>query len=695
MSLLVNEVDVLNRIQEVDTATANVQAEVTQNKQAADTQIASLQTDVATHAQSITDQGTSLQSAIDTQRADLEQSISTQGTTLQAAIDTQRTELQAGIDAAAVASIADAVPALRGKSAQVVTDQATGSAFAVAVGQSLPGDTQAVSVSGGNMSAVEVLRTVEWLHVTSGGPGYRLTMPYSMPDREIKVLFVSPSSAISSVGVAAVTEGGSTFDVTFEPKGNACIMRWNGSAWSFDRTCYNEYGRPAEANNQPIFANVQGDRQTQIEGTPVSGKSTLLMQIPAPPVDQHYMHIIEKAVFGSNYEDDWIGPWIGDEDLVSWSVDNQFTTNDYGNRINEMFAAAARKYGVMLANVGDSIGITVVSAPTGRNNDANGREFLLTRMSPTQVQGQIMRASIWDILTATYDVGVEPFGQTEGETDATIWMTCDHVTSGGTGTRIVMQDGTVLPATLLAANQEYDVALLATGAVAGLSPVTIESQWRQTAPQGSPVVILGSPWTDFMAVTSGVVSDSGSLPYFMASSNSALATRTFLVLDAVSRAGNSGGLVAKSDGTVIGMVAFGPSHQGSASDVPVDTLSYAVPGWVMASMLARWQSTGTLSLNWAPGIAFSRRAVPLSGVHRGFDVTGAVSTAGVAYGTGSPIAGTGHMTHIVVTPPGEDGATYNFGHLDGQISPHDLSFLPAGTIYEVHFDGGNSHNGTI
>ena len=275
-------------------------------------------------------------------------------------------------------------------------------------------------------------------------------------------------------------------------------------------------------------------------------------------------------------------------------------------------------------------------------------------------------------------------------TGQTLWATCEHVARNSAGKdhtdlRLVLPGGAIVPAAIAGHNYGYDVAFLTTDDQSGVSAVSMEDSWRTTLAMGKDAVILGCPWTDFMSVTSGIIADSGSIPDFL-SAGARYSSRTYMIVDAVSRAGNSGCLVTGKDGTVVGMIAFGPTHQGT--ELPVDTYSGAVPAWVIRGFLNRLGSLDnynrTLPEAWAPGITFEKPSVPLTGIRRGVRIKGTSVAIGNSIGGllaaqhGGATATDYELITITIS-----GTAYNVGYLDGQISPWDLGFLAQGTGFEA------------
>lgn len=132
----------------------------------------------------------------------------------------------------------------------------------------------------------------------------------------------------------------------------------------------------------------------------------------------------------------------------------------------------------------------------------------------------------------------------------TIWhsdgliLTNAHVVQGG-AQKVVLQDGQVLDARLLASDTQQDIAALAVDAN-GLP--TIEIGESLSVKPGQWVMAMGHPWGVIGAVTSGVI-----IGLESESERSSYPGRQWLAINMQLRPGNSGGPLLDKDGRLLGI----------------------------------------------------------------------------------------------------------------------------------------------
>ena len=253
-------------------------------------------------------------------------------------------------------------------------------------------------------------------------------------------------------------------------------------------------------------------------------------------------------------------------------------------------------------------------------------------------------------------------------TTSHIWLTNSHtVRSGGTNAvavSLLLSDAVVHTASILAWDDDADIAFVTTQFM-GITPLTLlpTTQWRDQAQQGSEVFIIGCPFTDKFTVTSGIVSDSGSIPDLFSN-----VPRTHLIVDCVVRSGNSGGPVVNHSGQIVSVVTYAAE---TSKDV-LDTLSWTVPAWVVQSLLNRVLSgaVGNVSPDWVPEVTFSQAGAPVSGKWYGLDVS--VIQSSRPQSIGSKLTAAGHTSNITLLQVEVDGVVYDLGYLDGQYSIHGV-----------------------
>jgi S1-C subfamily serine protease len=152
-------------------------------------------------------------------------------------------------------------------------------------------------------------------------------------------------------------------------------------------------------------------------------------------------------------------------------------------------------------------------------------------------------------------------------------LTNDHVIEGATGRdaiTVAFQDGTELPATVVATDPDHDLAVLKVEAT-GLP--TIEIGDSDALKVGQLVIAIGSPLGTFTeSVTSGILSATGRTIEVGSPTSRRTSTMTDLLqTDAAINEGNSGGPLLDASGRVVGVnVAVAASAQGIGFAVPID-----------------------------------------------------------------------------------------------------------------------------
>lgn len=135
---------------------------------------------------------------------------------------------------------------------------------------------------------------------------------------------------------------------------------------------------------------------------------------------------------------------------------------------------------------------------------------------------------------------------------------------------VTFQDGTELPATVVATDLAHDLAVIKVQAT-GLA--TIEIGDSAALKVGQLLVAIGSPLGTFTeSVTSGILSATGRKIEVGSQTSRQTSTMTGLLqTDAAINSGNSGGPLLDASGRVIGVnVAVASSAQGIGFAVPID-----------------------------------------------------------------------------------------------------------------------------
>ena len=170
-------------------------------------------------------------------------------------------------------------------------------------------------------------------------------------------------------------------------------------------------------------------------------------------------------------------------------------------------------------------------------------------------------------------------------------LTNDHVVDGATTITVALDGSTTqLPATLVGADPDKDVALLQVANQTGL-PAVIFGDSSQVE-VGDPVVAIGNPLAvgDEGSVTSGTIS---ALDRPMTAGDSAgNSTETLtglLQTDAAINPVDSGGALLNSSGEVIGMST---AAAGSTDGSSARNIGFAIPSNQLVSLLAGLRSGG-------------------------------------------------------------------------------------------------------
>src|SRR5690606_3896596 len=152
------------------------------------------------------------------------------------------------------------------------------------------------------------------------------------------------------------------------------------------------------------------------------------------------------------------------------------------------------------------------------------------------------------IIATVQQSGVQVREQTRGPGAGTIWqserwlVTTAHVVRRGP-LQVALSDGRVLPATLLARDDEHDLAALS---IEATDLPTIQPGNSRRLQAGQWVFAVGHPWGIANAATGGVVIGRGSrvpeLP---------VATNDWVVADLHLRPGNSGGPLVDVSGKLV------------------------------------------------------------------------------------------------------------------------------------------------
>jgi len=167
-------------------------------------------------------------------------------------------------------------------------------------------------------------------------------------------------------------------------------------------------------------------------------------------------------------------------------------------------------------------------------------------------------------------------------------VTNNHVIEGTTSVKVLMADGTEMPAQVIGADPYADLAVLKLdGAIENYASLGSSENMEP----GETVIAIGSPLGEFVnTVTVGVVSATGR----MIETENGYQIENLIQTDAAINSGNSGGPLVNLAGEVIGIntLVVRGSNLGSA---PAEGLGFAVPTSVVQEVAGQIIERGFFS----------------------------------------------------------------------------------------------------
>lgn len=162
-------------------------------------------------------------------------------------------------------------------------------------------------------------------------------------------------------------------------------------------------------------------------------------------------------------------------------------------------------------------------------------------------------------------------------------VTNNHVVGRATNVRVVLADGTRLPAEVIAADAFTDLALLRIDRQ-DLPVVELSDEYPEI---GELAVVLGNPLGFENTVTAGIISGIGrAIPAAAALGQQALVD--LVQTDAAISPGNSGGALVGPDGRVVGInVAYIPPAAGAVN------IGFAIPSPTVIDVVGELLADGT------------------------------------------------------------------------------------------------------
>lgn len=204
--------------------------------------------------------------------------------------------------------------------------------------------------------------------------------------------------------------------------------------------------------------------------------------------------------------------------------------------------------------------------------------------------------SVVHITTLQYDrFGMDLEGVPAGTGSGFIWdadgyvVTNAHVLRNANAARVVLHDGTTLPARLAAAAPQYDLAVLKVDTNGRKLPA-IAVGTSADLQVGQKAFAIGSPFGLDHTLTTGVISATGR----KINSLTDRAIEGAIQIDAAINPGNSGGPLLDSAGRLIGVntqIVSPPGGNGGfvgiGFAIPVDTVNQVVPELIRGRRVAR------------------------------------------------------------------------------------------------------------
>jgi serine protease Do len=168
-------------------------------------------------------------------------------------------------------------------------------------------------------------------------------------------------------------------------------------------------------------------------------------------------------------------------------------------------------------------------------------------------------------------------------------VTNDHIAAASTDLKVVLPDGSEVPAKLVGRDIRLDIALLS---------VALDQPKLQPLPLGDSndlhvgewLVVLGDPFGDEVTASVGIVSATGQNAAGSLTMGREMGYRTFLQTDARIHRGNSGGPVLDTAGEVVGVAVASGDRLGE--------LSFAIPINRVKEVIGALRDFGQVARSW-------------------------------------------------------------------------------------------------
>ncbi len=172
-------------------------------------------------------------------------------------------------------------------------------------------------------------------------------------------------------------------------------------------------------------------------------------------------------------------------------------------------------------------------------------------------------------------------------------VTNNHVVEGAQKIEVTFSDGTVVPATLVGADPDSDLAVVKVELPAGqLVPVTVGDS--TSVKVGQLAIALGNPFGLENTMTVGIVSALGrTLPAGETTSGGTYSIPNIIQTDAPINPGNSGGVLLDVNGNLIGVPSAIDSSSGSNSGV-----GFVIPSQIVSKVVPVLIKDGKYEHSW-------------------------------------------------------------------------------------------------
>lgn len=175
-------------------------------------------------------------------------------------------------------------------------------------------------------------------------------------------------------------------------------------------------------------------------------------------------------------------------------------------------------------------------------------------------------------------------------------VTNNHVVSGASQITVTFADGTSVPAKLVGADPNSDLAVIKVSAPASeLVPITVGNSDQVKV--GQIAIAIGNPYGEANTMTAGIISAlNRNLPVsssLTSSSGAQYAIPDIIQTDAPINPGNSGGVLVNIDGQLIGVTSAIESSSQSNSGI-----GFVIPSNIVNKVASSIVQTGTYNHPW-------------------------------------------------------------------------------------------------